>query len=267
MKHALLALIACLAIPSEARELDAAALESLRGVDIVIAGEIHDNPRHHVVQAEIAGAIQPTAIVFEMLTFRQVSRITPENRTDEASLRVMLEWDNSGWPDFAMYYPIFAAAPEARIYDAAVPRPVAQVAMKQGPFISFGPEAEEYGLAEELPRDEQAAREALQMQAHCDALPEDMLPGMVSVQRLRDATLARAALLALDETGGPVLVITGNGHARKDWGMPFFLAHVRPEVTVVSIGQTEDGAELSGPFDMVLDAPAAERKDPCAAFQ
>ena len=41
---------------------------------------------------------------------------------------------------------------------------------------------------------EQAAREAEQMAAHCDALPEDILPGFVEAQRLRDAALAEDVL-------------------------------------------------------------------------
>jgi hypothetical protein len=114
---------------------------------------------------------------------------------------------------------------------------------------------------------EQAEREALQMAAHCDALPEEMLPGMVAVQRLRDAVLARAVIRALDETDGPVAVITGSGHARRDWGVPAALAEVAPDLDVWVLGQTEDGRPLEGGFDTVKSAPAVERPDPCVAFQ
>jgi uncharacterized iron-regulated protein len=105
------------------------------------------------------------------------------------------------------------------------------------------------------------------MAAHCDALPEDMLPGMVAVQRLRDAVLARAVIRALEETGGPVAVITGNGHARRDWGVPAVLSEVAPDLDVWVLGQTEEDRPLEGGFDTVKSAPAAERPDPCAAFQ
>ena len=59
--------------------------------------------------------IAPTALVFEMLTPDQASRITPELVADEAALGEALNWAGSGWPDFTMYYPIFAAAPEAAV--------------------------------------------------------------------------------------------------------------------------------------------------------
>jgi uncharacterized iron-regulated protein len=83
---------------------------------------------------------------------------------------------------------------------------------------------------------------------------------------LRDAALAAAADRALKETGGPVVVITGNGHARLDRGLPVYLAKARPGVDVLSLGQSEGGA-ISGDFDLLLDSPAVERPDPCLAFK
>ena len=89
---------------------------------------------------------------------------------------------------------------------------------------------------------------------------------MVDVQRLRDARLAQTALRALNETGGPVVVITGNGHARADWGVPAAIKTARPDVTTVSVGQGEDGAAPEGRFDLVLQSPSVAREDPCLGF-
>jgi len=80
--------------------------------------------------------------------------------------------------------------------------------------------------------------------------------------------LARAALRAFEDTGGPVAVITGNGHARKDWGAPALLARNAPRLDLHIIGQTEDDLPLSGTYDEILSAPSPEdREDPCAAFR
>jgi uncharacterized iron-regulated protein len=235
--------------------------------DVAILGEVHDNPAHHAEQAAQVSRLQPAAIVFEMLSEAQADRVTPALRGDAEALGAALGWAESGWPDFSMYHPIFTAAPEAAIYGALVPRDAARAVFDAGPAEAFGPEAARYGLDRTLDPVEQATREAMQMAAHCDALPEDMLPGMVAVQRLRDAVLARAVIRALEETGGPVAVITGNGHARRDWGVPAVLSEVAPDLDVWVLGQTEEDRPLEGGFDTVKSAPAAERPDPCAAFQ
>jgi hypothetical protein len=78
--------------------------------------------------------------------------------------------------------------------------------------------------------------------------------------------LARAALAALDATGGPVVVITGNGHARRDGGAPAYLLTARPDAASFALGQAEAGA-IMGQFDAVIDAAPAERPDPCATFR
>ena len=95
-------------------------------------------------------------------------------------------------------------------------------------------------------------------------MPRDMMGGMVAVQRYRDATFARAALKALETYGPPVAVITGNGHARTDWGIPALIAQAAPEVPTHAIGFVETQTEM--PFDETRLIPPAEREDPCNAL-
>lgn len=237
------------------------------GADVYVLGEVHDNPVHHEVQAAAIDDIRPRAVVFEMLTEAQVARLRDDRLEDPEALGELLEWEASGWPDFDMYYPIFAAARGAEVYGAAVPRDETRTAMKIGIDRAFGDAADAFGLTTDLDTDELAERLNLQLAAHCGKLPVELLPGMVDLQRLRDAVLARAALLALDEAGGPVVVITGNGHARRDWGVPTYIERIAPDLVVFALGQGEDGGVPEGGFDQVLDAPMVEREDPCAAFE
>lgn len=266
MKRWILVAIASLALPVLADAMPDPETRRMAAADVVILGEVHDNPQHHTQQASIVAQLQPAALVFEMLTADQAAQIAPGNRQDESALGAALGWDQSGWPDFSMYFPIFAAAPEARIYGAGLTRAVAQEALKVGVAGFFGAEADLYGLDQPLSEAEQSDREAFQHAAHCDALPEVMLPMMVDLQRLRDAFLARAVVRAMHEVGGPVVVITGNGHARTDRGMAVYLVRARPDLTIFALGQSEDG-QIEGVFDHVLDSPAIERPDPCLAFE
>lgn len=241
--------------------------DAARSADVVFLGELHDNPGHHQTQADWTEALQPAALVFEMLTPEQAAKVTADNRGSQEVLQDVLGWEEAGWPDFAMYHPIFAAAPEAAIYGAAVPRDQIRGLMQQELTDVLGQaDAARFGLDQPLPGDQQALREDMQGRAHCDALPGEMLPMMVSVQRLRDAALARAALEAHAQTGGPVVVITGNGHARTDWGAPFYVRQADADLTLFALGQGEDGRAPDGTFDTVTDSPAVDRGDPCDAF-
>ncbi|MEC7761902.1 MAG: ChaN family lipoprotein [Pseudomonadota bacterium] len=234
--------------------------------DVYVLGEVHDNPVHHAVQAEAIRDVGPRAVVFEMLTAAQAGEVREDLIDDREALGEALGWEEAGWPDFAMYYPIFTASRDAAIYGAAVPRDDTRNAMEIGIARAFGEGAGDYGLEGELEAEELADRLNLQMDAHCGQLPVEILPGMVDLQRLRDATLARTAIRALDETGGPVAIITGNGHARRDWGVPSYILRVRPQLIVATLGQGEEGGTPDGGFDATLSAPAVDRGDPCAAF-
>jgi uncharacterized iron-regulated protein len=246
-------------------EVAADRLDKLPPADVVIIGEIHGNAVHHENQARAVAALQPRALVFEMLTPAQAAR-TPVDRSDAVAMALAYGWAESGWPAFGLYHPIFAAAPNARIYPGDLPRGEIRRAVSDGAAAVFGAEAGRYGLDEPLDPADQAAREAEQQAAHCNALPAHLLPGMVEAQRLRDAVLARAVVQAMAETGGPVAVITGAGHARTDLGVPAVLHRAAPSLRVLSIGQVEGEAGAGQPFDLWIETEAPVREDPCAAF-
>jgi uncharacterized iron-regulated protein len=253
------------AAPLSSAEIAAEALDALPDADVVILGEVHDNPVHHQNQARAVAAIRPAALVFEMLTPEQAARASGVSRDDAAGLEAALGWNN--WPDFAMYHPIFTAAPTAQIRGGALPIDEVRRSIIDGAARVFGEGADEYGLTTALRDEDQAAREALQMSAHCDALPEVMLPGMVEAQRLRDAALARATVQAHAATGGPVVVITGTGHARRDHGIPAKLAIAAPGLSVMAVGQMEADPGAEAPFDLWVVTGGVDRPDPCAAFR
>lgn len=238
-------LLFCLATPALAQPV----------ADIVILGEVHDNPDAHLGQASVLQDLRPTAIVFEMLTAEDAAR------ADTDRSLIAEAWEASGWRDFPIYAPIFDAAGNARIIGAAAPRDTVRTVYSDGPEALFGPDVARFGLNQPLPDDQQITRDALQFNAHCEAMPIEMMAGMVTVQRYRDAVFARAALEALEAYGPPVAVIAGNGHARTDWGVPALIELAAPGVTTHSIGFVESDTDM--PFDEIRIVPTAEREDPC----
>lgn len=262
--RALFALCLMLATPAVAGEIEPDALDRLPLADVVFLGEVHDNPAHHTHQARAVAVIKPKALVFEMILPDQVAAI-PSDRSDAAAMAAALTWEARGWPDFTMYHPIFTAAPDARIYGADVPQSDLARAMDEG-AAAILPD-DRFGLATPLATDAQEDMETALWAAHCYAIPRDAMTPMVQAQRLRDASLARAALVALEETGGPVVVITGTEHARTDRGAAAVLRRADPSVRVLSIGQLEGRPESPPPFDLWLVTEGVpSRGNPCEAF-
>ncbi|WP_306111196.1 MULTISPECIES: ChaN family lipoprotein [Roseovarius] len=241
-------LLFCLAAPALAQA----------PADIVILGEVHDNPDAHLGQAAAISELQPSAVVFEMLTAGEGARVNTDRSLAEEA------WTASGWSDFDLYAPIFDALEGVTIIGAAAPRDSVRTVYTEGAAKIFGTDAARFGLDTPLPDDQQALREEMQFSAHCEAMPRDMMAGMVAVQRYRDAVFARAALDALDTHGAPIVVIAGNGHARTDWGIPAMIARAAPDVSTHSIGFVEAGTDT--PFDETRTVPTAQRDDPCASL-
>ena len=73
------------------------------------------------------------------------------------------------------------------------------------------------------------------------------------------------------EAGGYVVLLAGNGHVRKDIGIPLWLAPAE-RARAVSIGLIEDkqtipADELARRFDHAYLTATAERVDPCIALR
>ncbi len=257
-----------LALASPALAQDVSAFPEPLKADIVILGEIHDNGLHHQGQAELIARINPQAVVFEMLSPEQAAEVNADPRADISGLGDRIGWDAAGWPDFALYQPIFEAMGQSPAVGAAAPREAVRGAFADGAFGAFGPAGARFGLDTPLPEDQRIRREDQQFTAHCEAMPRDMMGGMVEAQRYRDARFAQATLEALETYGSPVVLITGNGHARKDWAVPSMIGLAAPEVTVFTVGFVEAPATEDDPrFDMTVITQAADRPDPCDAFE
>ena len=240
-----------------------------RAADIVILGEIHDNPAHHATQAAVVAALRPAALVFEMIPQAREDEVNAlrEEGADRDAIAAALDWAETGWPDFAYYAAILEAAPEARVFGAGQPKEDVRRAVTEGAAAAFGPDAATYGLDLPLADADRDARAADMQDAHCGKLPPDMLPGMVEAQRFRDAGLADAALWARTMTGGgQVVVIAGSGHADRAARRARGARRRRSRPRGARRRPVRDGAGRPGDYDLVLLAPAPEREDPCAAL-
>ena len=261
--------LCCLAVPAAASEpADVAAfIEAARGADIVVLGEVHDNPAHHRTQAAIVKALQPAALVFEMIPQAdedKVNELRSEGAGREAIAAALALVGERLAGLRLLRRRSWRRRRRRMVFGAGQPAADVRRATVEGAAGVFGPDAVAYGLDKPLAPEEQAAREAILAAAHCETLPAEILPGMVEAQRFRDAGLADAALWARTMTGdGQVVVIAGSGHADKARGMPAALAVAAPDLKVVALGQFEPPPDDPQDFDAVLLAPPPVRDDPC----
>jgi uncharacterized iron-regulated protein len=134
-----------------------------------------------------------------------------------------------------------------------------------------------HGLEQPPPADVRASMAEEIRDAHCGHAPDNLLDGMVAVQRARDAQMADA-LLTAPGTDGAVL-IAGAGHARNDRGVPAYVRRVAPAIKTASVAflevdpkraDIESYATRFGPrlpFDYVWFTPAVDDEDPCEKFK
>ncbi len=262
--------------------LDAALVAS----PFVLLGEIHDNPDHHLLQARLVRAITASgrrpALAFEMLSTDQqalVDAAVARAPRDPDELGKAVGWNHSGWPEFEMYRPIFAAGLDAglRIVAAELPRAKVKDAVRLGPE-GLGPELRERLARDEpLPEPLVASLRHEMRESHCNELPEEMLDPLVLAQRARDAQMAER-MAAAGESGA--ILVTGNGHARTDRGVPSVLGKDEPPRHAVSVallevdpeirvptGYAKEWGEGPLPFDFAVFTPGAEREDPCESLR
>jgi len=263
----------------------AAALDKLAGADALLLGERHDNPAHHRLQALIARELvargRRLVVAFEMIEDDQqplLDAFLAARPRDAAGLGELLGWDRSGWPDWTQYRPIADAAlaqpnpPAHPIRPANLPLALARDIARNG-LDAGGLDA---ALAETLRQ--AAARDPALLAAHgedirdshCGMLPERALAPFALAQYARDAAMARSIQAARRETPDAlVLLIAGNGHARRDVGVPRHLARLAPGLKIMSVGLLEgDAASFDpAPFDLLWRSAPLAREDPCAALR
>lgn len=264
-------------LPAQARfaepeEVAAAAAQA----QAVLLGETHDNADHHALQAwmvrRLAARGRVPDLAFEMIPADKAA-IAAGWRGDAEGLGKALDWEKSGWPDWGLYRPIAQAGLEAggRVAAANLAREdTRRLARREAPEL-----AGRLGLDRPLAAEAQAAMTTEIAEGHCNMLPPQALPGMVLVQRARDAAMADA-LRKLQEDGRFAVLIAGSGHVRRDWAVPALLPDSRVYAVAfveVLAGETEPAAYARRfgadrlPFDAVWFTARAEREDPCAQFQ
>ena len=268
----------------ERRSVTRATLEAAGArADFVLVGETHDNPDHHRLQLELLEAIvragRRPAVALEQLDREHqagLDRARAERPGDAGYVADAAQFDRRGW-HWPFYEPIvaFALANDLPLVAANLSRRDASAVVQRG-YGALGADAGHLGLLQPPDAAQAAAIEAAVREGHCGKLPESVVPRMVAAQRARDAVIADA-LIARGPAGA--VLIAGNGHVRRDLGVPVQLAARAPQRSALAVGIVEvienatRAEDYVAPeagdaprFDFAVFTPRAARPDPCAGF-
>ncbi len=260
-------------------DLDAQALASaIARRPIVLLGEVHDNAAQHAARAAalrqlLRNGARP-ALAFEQFDRERQADIDrarrgtpPPERSRADDLIAHASPQRSGW-NWAFYRPYVELALEydLPIVAANLSRADAERVARDGYGAVF--DAATLGRLglDALPAAVLRTQERAVDAGHCGRLPADLVPRLARAQVARDAALALAIRPYFDRG---VVLLTGNGHARNDIGVPIHLAAAERARTV-TIGLLEDesaGARWHARFDVAFITPTQPRTDPCASFR
>ncbi|HEV7915714.1 MAG TPA: ChaN family lipoprotein [Albitalea sp.] len=243
----------------------------LRGTTLALLGEVHDNPRNHAQRAAILrraveAGWRPAIVMEQFDVDRQpdIDRSRTEHPHDAQALIDRAAGARSGW-DWALYKPLVELALQFDLPLAAgnLPRSQTMRLVRENADAVLGAaRAAELGLHRALDTAWQAAQEREIDAGHCGTLPRALWPGMVRAQSARDAVMAQVLKQHADR--GAVL-IAGNGHVRRDIGVPRWLS----TAGMWSVGFVEADTAPPGPdqFDAVVVTTGVDRGDPCAPLR
>lgn len=233
---------------------------ALAAQPLVLLGEVHDNARQHRLRADalagwLARGARP-ALLMEQFDRERQAALDAAMATPGAQADAVIA---AGWPpgragwDWTFYRPFVALALQYRL-----PLVAANVSRTDTRRIVSGGLAAA-GFDPQVPPDIAQAQAGAIVASHCGQVDEPLARQMMLAQVARDQFMARQ--LVAHAAGGAVL-LAGNGHVRRDIGVPRWLP---PEwqPRSMAIGLLEEGEAPGAAFDLALFTPAAPRGDPC----
>lgn len=253
--------------------------QRLAAAKYILVGETHDNTAQHAVETSIidylAGLHRPTSVSFEMIDDVQGRLLADKPVKSAAALIALLKRGNSGWEYKIYYKELFEHVIRGglRILPANLNR--AQLLGMMNEHVVPVPAAQK-DLMSHTPLSRKNLNEMQQelLDSHCGVLRPAQVRPMIRGQRIRDATMA---LSLLHSNAQYRVLIAGDGHVRKDLGVPRYIHD--PGARLVSVGVLEVDKDLKRPrdyaqnwgngqlpFDYVWFTPRAQRKDPCIEF-
>jgi len=260
--------------PSRIEAEGAALAQAMRAHRIVLLGEVHDNAAQHVLRlAALRRLVEQgarPALAFEQFDRERQRDIDRARRArpHDAAYLVAQAKGAPGW-DWRYYRPFveLALRYDLPIVAANLSRRDAMQVAIDGWGALFDAATRRALALDDLPAELLQKHEAAIAAGHCNLLPADALPAQAHAQMARDIVMARS-LLPFVERG--IVLLAGNGHVRRDIGVPVWLdASAQREAISIGLLERDDGVTTladAAAFDAYVITGRADREDPCKAL-
>ncbi len=280
-------LVGTIVAPSDSTSLSPQQLiKALLHSDIILLGENHFHPDHHILQAwvlqEMIQAGRRPGLAFEMIYENQQSILEEYQQLgnpNTASLGEALAWETRGWPPWVQYQPLadLAVGHGLPIIAADLSMNLTKNIQQFGLFAIPGARRTKLGLHTPMPMDLFTTMKQDMERVHCQKTSDRLLDTMVLIQHTRDAAMAEHVTQSLSRPDNDsVTLIAGYWHTRTDYGIPAHTKRTTPNATVHSLAfievenqkykpsmyGTQFGMETL-PFDFVWFTTRANNKEVC----
>lgn len=264
---------------------EAVLLSRIKDANVLLLGEVHDNPLHHdfqkkLLQAQLDSGSRPSLLMEQFNSDGQQKldiALANPNR-DEAFSNAA---DLIKFGDWQLYAPLLSVAVDYKlpIIAANIASAQLQPVMRQG-FNAYDPDDLKRVAVNEVWSESRDKYLSEHIEGtHCGQISPQWRAGLVRGQRLRDALMVDAAVSSF---GRGIFGVVGRNHARRDIGLPLYFAARNPSARILSVGFVEvipgnvspekyaiETATGSVPYDVIWFSPRLDRSgrfNPCAEF-
>jgi uncharacterized iron-regulated protein len=248
-------------------------LNKLFASRLVLIGEQHDNPDHHLIEQELLESLLSEAssqVVFEMIKQDQQTAVDTLSKLDTLnSMKEKIEWNTKGWP-WEYYGPLVYTAVQSGAKITAGNLTTATLKTLYQQKNSDGVDAD-YPSVSRINEQQQDAILNEIYESHCQSMPKEQLKPMLNIQLARDAYMAKALVSGNFKQS---ILIAGSFHTQKHNAVPQHLTYytpIEPKVLLLrsvtsELTAPEQYASLND-ADYIWFTPKPSDIDYCAQFK